>query len=79
MAVMERRVENGIDGADRIVDLVRHHANDFFISLFLTGQYLLSQFLNQDELTIKTAIEKFGVDAMLDKMETIFMQAARHG
>ena len=26
-----------------------------------------------------TAIEKFGVDAMLDKMEAIFMQAARHG
>lgn len=27
----------------------------------------------------KTAIEKFGVDAMLDKMEAIFNQAARHG
>ena len=61
-------MEEGIRSAKRIIDLMRHHANEFFVCRFLCLAQLFSQLLYYIECPRMALIQKMiGIKAHLEK------------
>src|ERR1035437_380653 len=59
--IIEARAEQRIAGPDRVVDLMRHHANNALVGGALRASQVFSEFLEQQKLTPKNPVHELGL------------------